>query len=148
MRDQQRSILVVARDMNVSVSSMVGVAKRAGVKSLGPLVRHTTSCLASSGRSVIRPSWSSTRGPPTEKLIVLSDEKLFRVDSHVNGRNNCFLIPASCANHSARQKITTSIMVVCVTVSKGLKIRPGEGRADNPLVQGHCPHLRDPAHER
>ncbi len=129
-REPRRSMRKLAKSMHMSYGSMHNLVSAAGLRSMRPVIRHD-----------IMPGQEARRLERAKKLlawkklarnkdrnILWSDEKLFYVETHVNKKNDCFLVPVTCSDPSVRiirrRKNPTSVMVFAAVSSDGQAMDP------------------------
>ena len=127
-REPRRSLTKMAKEMDMSPTSMRNVAKAAGLKSMPPLLQFDI-MPGQEIRRLERSMWLLDwhRFNP-DKTILWSDEKSFTVEAFVNRKNDRYLVPVRCHDPEIRivkrRKNPISVMVFGAVASNGLVMDP------------------------
>ena len=129
-REPKRSMHRLAKDMGMSMGSMSNLMKEIGLKSKQALVRHKISP-GQEARRLERAKgllkWKR-RARNRNKDILWTDEKWFYVQSHVNKRNDRWILPVGCADDEVRivkrKKAPSKVMIFALVASDGQSMPP------------------------
>ncbi len=97
-REPRRSMRRMAKSLYMSEMSMRRLVKASGFKSMPTLVRHEIMPGQEARRLERAKLLMKWHKENEEKVIIWSDEKLFYVQTHVNKKNDCFLVPICCSD--------------------------------------------------